>query len=211
MSKRSYRRLAAVTGAALAVGSMAPAMAARVSSSGSASASVDSVDISSVAGSLPPIAVNSGAVTTLAGSLIGTATSAPWLLLSDAHNIAGDALDLTGGVLDASMSAGLDGAVTAGLGGATANLASVVSAPVDVLGAVGSSGIMGDTMGTVHDVTGIAVPVALQTAGLATSTGLGAVGTAMSLPHTAFGVLSAIYGSSASANVGLFGSVGSIF
>jgi hypothetical protein len=33
----------------------------------------------------------------------------------------------------------------------------------------------------------------------------------MSLPQTAFGVLSAIYGSSASANVGLFGSVGSIF
>lgn len=45
MSKRSYRRLAVVAGAALAVGSMAPAMAAQVAANGTGSATVDLSDV----------------------------------------------------------------------------------------------------------------------------------------------------------------------
>jgi hypothetical protein len=55
VSKRSYRRLAVVAGAALACGTMAPAMAARVSAGegAGATASVNTVDISDVTGLLP--------------------------------------------------------------------------------------------------------------------------------------------------------------
>ena len=211
MSKRSYRRLAVVAGAALAVGSMAPAMAARVSSGGTASASVDSVDISSVVDSIPPVSVSTGGVTLLAGSLLGTATSAPVLLFNDASNIVGDAMGMANGALGSSLSAAANGGVTAGPGGATVNLAGVAGAPLNGLGSLGSSGLVDDTLGTVNDVTGIAVPTALGAADLATSTAFGAVGTAMSLPGTANGVLSALMGSSASANVNLLAGVAGIF
>ena len=211
MSKRSYRRLAAVTGAALAIGAMAPAMAARVDTNGNASVSADSLDITDVTGALPPVAVPTTLVTTLAGSLMGTAHSAQTLARADVHNLVGDALGLTGGILDAGIGAGATGVVNAGLGGATVNAAGIVNAPIDVLGAVGSSGIVGDSLGAATGMAGLAVPVALQTAGVATSTAFSTVGTVTSLPAGLGGVLSAVLGTSASANVGLLAGVGGIF
>ena len=106
---------------------------------------------------------------------------------------------------------GPTGVVNAGLGGATVNAAGIVNAPIDVLGAVGSSGIVGDTVGAATGVAGLAVPVALQTAGVATSTAFSTVGTVTSLPAGLGGVLSAVLGTSASANVGLLAGVGGIF
>ena len=57
MSKRSFRRLAVVAGAALAVGSMAPAMAVRVDAGAGAAAEVDPTmvvnDVVNITGALP--------------------------------------------------------------------------------------------------------------------------------------------------------------
>jgi hypothetical protein len=210
MSKRSYRRLAIVAGAAVALGSMAPAMAAHVTSGGNGSVSVDSIGVTDVTDALPPVALPTAMVSTLAGSLLGTAHAVPALALADAHNVVDDAFGLTGGVLSTGLGAGATGAVDAGLGTVSVNVAGLVNAPVDVLGLVGSSGLVGDTVGAVGGVAGLAVPVALQTAGVATSTAFSTVGTAFALPGTVSGLLSAVLGTSASANVGLLAGVGGI-
>ena len=206
MSKRSYRRLAAVTGAALAIGAMAPAMAAHVTSDGAASASVDSINVTDVTSALPAVALPS--VTTLAGSLVATATAVPGMALADVHNIAGDAAGLGGGLLSNGLSAGLAGAATAGLGGVAVSTAGVVNAPLGLLGAVSDSGLVGDTLGAVQGVTGLALPLAFGTAGTVTSTAFGAVGTVTALPAGVPGILSALLGSSASANIALAGAGG---
>ena len=73
MSKRSYRRLAAVTGAALAIGAMAPALAAQVGASVSADPSPQVTDVTgllpSTSGLLPPTGLVSTAQSTVAAAL----------------------------------------------------------------------------------------------------------------------------------------------
>ncbi|HEV7863588.1 MAG TPA: hypothetical protein VGR20_12840 [Acidimicrobiia bacterium] len=188
MSKRSYRRLAVVTGAALAIGSMAPAMAARVTAdtSGSASVSADAIDITDVTAGLPLPAVGTILPTALgvAGPLVANVTTAPGMLLADVSNIVGGALFLPGTVL---------GAVLAG------------SAP-----------LVGATVETVGDVAGLGLPTVLGTAGFVTDTAFSTVGTlpqtVLALPTGLLnGGLTGLLGVSASGNVnvlaGLLGSM----
>ncbi|HEY4408764.1 MAG TPA: hypothetical protein VGO87_02705 [Acidimicrobiia bacterium] len=210
MSKRSYRRLAVVTGAALAVGTMAPALAAHVTADGSSAVSVDSIGVTDVTNALPAVGLPLGTVSTLAGSLVTTATAVPTLALYDVSNIAGDAVGLGGGLLSGGLTAGLTGAAAASLGGVAVSAAGIVNAPFDVLGTVSSSGLVDDTLGAAHGVGGLAVPVALGAVSTVTSTAFGAVGTVTSLPGAATGILSAVMGTSASANVGLLAGVGGI-
>ena len=209
MSKRSYRRLAVITGAALAVGTMAPAMAARVSTAGSGAVSVDSIGVTDVTTALPPIALPTGAVSVLAGSLLTTATAAPGLALADVHNIGGDAFVLGGGLFSGGLTAGLAGAASASLGGVAVSAAGLVNAPLNVLGTVSDSGLLDDTLGAVHGAAHVALPLAFSTVGIAHSVAGGALGTVIGLPAGVPGILSAVLGTSASATVGL-AAVGSI-
>jgi len=201
VSKRSFRRLAVVAGAALAVGSMAPAMAAQVVSTNSAGAgvAVDTIDVSQILGGaqsnqLPTSLVlgNVNAVETLAG---GTAFAA----VADVQKIGYDALGgvqcvagvgtssvlglgavATGG---ATVGVGLGG-VGLGLGGA----AGLVAAPLTLVGNATTclNSLKGDVLTTANHVQG----AAMMAAGLATSTALQAPGMAANLQPTVIHALS---------------------
>lgn len=214
MSKRSFRRLAAVTGAALAIGSMAPALAAHVSSGGSTSASVDTIGVTDVTDALPPVNVSPSAILGTAGSLagpvIGAAQAAPGVVVPGALTIVGDAVGLGTGLLGTTLSAAATGTVTAGLGGVSADLGSDASSPVDILGSLGSGNIVGDSLGLAGGVAGLALPAALQTAGTVQTTAGSALGTVTSLPAGLSGVLNSVLGTSANLNI-LANSSGSLF
>ena len=183
MSKRSYRRLAVVAGAALAVGSMAPAMAARVD--GEATASANATDATDLAGSLIPElpAVNTAIVGQLSASLLGT----PFAVLGGAQTAAGRALGCTGALASGvGLGLGADADAVLGLGGLNFDAAGVVSTPVEV-----ASGVAGCA-------TGAAVPAALGIAGaaaapvrLVANAGLQTVG---SLPATVGQATGSVFG-----------------
>jgi len=206
VSKRSYRRLAAVTGAALALGAMAPAMAAHVAGDGAASASVNTIDVTDVTPALAPAGVAANGVGILTGSLVSTAFSAPFMALSDAHDVVGDAAGIATGLLGGNITAGLTGAAAASLGGVAVSAAGLVNAPLNVVGTLGDSGLLGDTLGTVQDVRGVATGLVSTAGGVAFST----VGSVAGVPAGVPAILSAVLGTSAAANVNLLAGVGGI-
>lgn len=156
MSKRSYRRLAVVAGAALAVGSMAPAMAARLDAGAGASADVDPAlvvnDVTAILGTLPLPLPELGELpiptyTQLNGTLLGVGG-----LGLGAVGLAGiTANGLVDNVLDHVVIA------TGGLSG-DCGLVSVLScntAPTTVAVPVNASGILaGGILSNTGDVLG---------------------------------------------------------
>jgi len=192
VSKRSYRRLAVVAGAALAVGSMAPALAARVDSAGTADLSVDTVDVNSILGGQSSLLSTSSpletvdSVKTLAG---GTAFTA----VNDVKTLGFDALGagycLVGAGTNAVLT-GLDAGVLAnaglgvGLGGLQLGLGldALAGAPLTLVDSatqcVGS--LKTDAVGTLTDLKGAATAAGA----LATTTAFQAVSLAQGLPST---------------------------
>lgn len=215
MSKRSYRRLAVVAGAALAVGSMAPAMAARVSTSevGEAAVSVDTLGVSDVTGLLPnlPLGSSLGAVTGIAGSVVGTATGLPSFVVPTAFGLAGDALCIPTGVLGTALDAnvGVLAGLNVGLGGVSggAGAAGLASLPVAAVGTVTGCtfGLVGDALQTVGAVRTVAAPLVatgLGVAGGVVTTATGVPGLVLGLPSQVFG-LGSLLNVTAAGNVGL--------
>lgn len=136
MSKRSYRRLAVVAGAALAVGSMAPAMAVRIDAGAGAEAEIDPAGlVTELTGALP-VELPDVALPTV-GELNGTVITLGGLGLAGVGMAGAQVNGLVDNVLDHVTLA------TAGLGGdcglvavASCNAEPAVSAavPVNVLG-----------------------------------------------------------------------------
>ena len=192
MSKRSYRRLAVLAGTALAVGSMAPAMAARVVDvDADADVAVETLDVTDV--SLPQLnqIIPGGLVTGIAGSLLATVgdvrdSSVP-VLLGDVRNIVGDAQCAANVAVGASLGLGLEGVadLTVGLGGlglsaeALAGLAGAPFAIVDGLGDCVRS-LAGHALGTAGHVRAIAGGVTST----AVTTAIGTVGVVRGVPGT---------------------------
>ncbi|HEV3364667.1 MAG TPA: hypothetical protein VG795_11135 [Acidimicrobiia bacterium] len=133
MSKRSYRRLAVVAGAALAVGSMAPAMAAQVNVEGDGTATVDVSEVTvPSAGSLIP----SSLIANAQGYALGTVFGAQGLVLNTAGQLQNDVEDIAGDLLGATsdLSVGLDASGNASTGGATLEVSGVANGATDLLG-----------------------------------------------------------------------------
>jgi hypothetical protein len=196
VSKRSYRRLAVVAGAALAVGSMAPAMAVRVNATGAgtAGAEVETIDVGNVLGSVQSnIALPTNLATNAIGGLQTTVNRATPVLLADIFGL----LDNVECVADAgltataALNARVLGAVGIGLGGVSLNVAGLAAAPVEV--AVGATeclgGLQSDVFTTVGDVRGAANAVG----GIATGTARGAVAYAGSLPGAVINTVSPLF------------------
>ena len=215
MSQRSYRRLAVVAGAALAVGSMAPAMAVRVSSSnvGEAAVSVDTLGVSDVTGLLPnlPLGSSLGAVTGIAGSAVATASGLPSFVIPTAFGLAGDALCVPTGLLGTALDAnvGVLAGLNVGLGGIAggASGAGLVNLPVAAVGTVTGCtfDLVGDALGTVGAVQAAAAPIVatgLGVAGGVVTTATGVPGLVLGLPGQVFG-LGNLLNVSAAGNVGL--------
>ena len=192
MSKRSYRRLAVFAGAAFAIGSMAPAMAAReVEANASGSASVDpNLNLDDLTGSALPLDLD---------GLLTTATDLTTLAQGRVEAITGAVESDVTGLLDTAVN--LPGLL---LGGSSTPLATV-GANGSILGAVnvlGSAGVSAP-LGAVGVLTG--APTALlgtvmnletlaevqNTVGLATEIATGAVDGASvtDLPDTVIGLV----------------------
>ena len=140
MSKHSYRRLAIVAGTALAVGSMAPAMAAHVDAGSNGSATVD---ISGGTAPTVPTILPAGFLSSLTDTALVTAQSAPGMALSDVNTIAGDLLGIGGDILASGLPAvDVNAGANASSGGSAGGNGSVsVTIPTDVLGtATGAPG-----------------------------------------------------------------------
>jgi hypothetical protein len=203
VSKRSYRRLAAVVGAALAVGTMAPAMAARVVGADSADAgvSVNTIDITDVTGMLPLGqqdlgGLGLGSVTGIADGLLTTATGAPQLVLGTALGVAQSALCIPTGLVGTALGTSIDAVANlhVGLGslGAGAGVGSLLGVPFAAVGTVTNCalGLVDTALTTVGTVQATAAPII--------TTGLDVVGgvaaTATGLPQVVLGLPSAVFG-----------------
>jgi hypothetical protein len=205
VSKRNFRRLAVVAGAAVAVGSMAPAMAASVSGGSDGSATVD---ISGVTAPTLPTVLPAGFVDGLTGTALTTAQAAPGMALTDVNNLMADAFGIGGDLLASGLpAASLNAGANASSGGSAGGSASgSVTIPLDAVGtATDGSGVLAD------DALGAAAPVVGTALGMADT----AVGLAQSAPgialETAGGLLSGglgiLDGSSASGNVNVLASL----
>ena len=193
MSKRSYRRLAVVAGAALAVGSMAPAMAAQVGSNNTAGAGVEveTINVGSLLGSVQQNQQLSP--TALLGAVTGVqtlATTKAAVLSSDVlatglHAVSGVQCIVGAGTeavlgLTALASAGAEAHVGLGSLGLGLDGLAVLGSPVVLVGdATECLGqVRSDVFKTVDDVKGTATAVA----GVATGTAMSAVAMAGGLP-----------------------------
>lgn len=208
MSKRSYRRLAVVAGAALAVGSMAPAMAARVvdvNGVAGAGASVNTVDITDI--NLPigteALGLNGlglGLVTGIADSLLLNVSSAPALAINTVTGLADDALCIPTSVVGTALGTSINAVAglhvgLGGIGGAAA-VTGLLNAPLAVVG-----GVTGCAFGLVDDALATAGTVQTVVAGTAmpvVNAGLGVVSgvstTAIGLPGMVPGLVSQVFG-----------------
>jgi hypothetical protein len=191
VSKRSYRRLAVVAGAALAVGSMAPAMAARIDSD--ATVSANAIDATELAGSLIPDlpVVNTAVVGQLSASLLGT----PFAVLGRAQTTVNQTLGCTGALLSSGIGLGFgaEGTAGLGLGGLNLDVAGALTAPVEAAtGVVGCAtgavvpGALG-IVGTAAAPAGIVANAALQTVGSLPATVGQATGTVFGLQDLLLG------------------------
>ena len=195
MSKRSYRRLAVVAGAALAAGSMAPAMAIRLddldATANAAGAASVSVDVSDVMGS-----VQSSNLSLPTSLVFGTLGGVKATLGYHAPILVGDVIEILGNV-KCPVAAALDLDVvakviaTAGLnvgnGGIAlgANALALAVAPLDVVEDIQYclAQIKADVVETLVDTKAAVTTVA----GVATGTALGAVATATGVPALVLG------------------------
>ncbi|HEV8623872.1 MAG TPA: hypothetical protein VG034_05390 [Acidimicrobiia bacterium] len=193
MSKRSYRRLAVVAGAALALGSMAPAMATRVGGDADAEVSADTINVSSLLSGVQSNQLPTGLVLNTVGSVKQTALSTAFLTLGDVHTIVGDAVSGVTCVAGAGTSAVLglgagvlaDAGVGVGLGGVHVGLGvdALVGAPIVLVGDV--TECLGDIKGDFLATVGHAQVAAGAVTQLATGAALSAVGAVQSLPSAA--------------------------
>lgn len=187
MSKRSYRRLAAVAGTALALGSMAPAMALRLGAEGTGDVNIETIDVTDVIGGVQSSnLIPTGALLTTVGSVRTLATGTAFLAITDVQNIVGGALGsarcLVGAGTDAAF--GLVAAATAdaglgvGLGGIGLGLevGAIVGAPLALVGNATTclAPLQTAAMSTVAHVQGAATAAGT----LVTSTALSTVGSA---------------------------------
>lgn len=198
MSKRSYRRLAVVAGAALAVGSMAPATAfllddldAKVKAVGAANVSVDTIDVSDVMGS-----VQSSHLSLPTGLVFGTVGGVKAALGYHAPILVGDVIEILGNV-KCPVAAALDLDVvakviaTAGLNVSNGGIAlgasalALAAAPLDVVEDIAYclGQIKADVVETLVDTKAAVATVA----GVATGTALGAVAVATGVPALVLG------------------------
>lgn len=198
MSKRSYRRLAVVAGAALAVGSMAPAMAVRISTEDGAAASVsaDTVDVDSITslldlnGSEGGLGLGLGAVAGVAGSVVTTVGGLPHFVVPTALGLADDALCIPTGLVGTALDAevGVLAGLHVGLGGIAggAGALGLVNVPVAAVGTVADCAfdLVGDTLHTVGAVKAAATPVVSAGVGVAA----GVVATATGVPGLVLGL-----------------------
>ena len=198
MSKRSYGRLAVVAGAALAVGSMAPATAflfddldPDVKAAGAASVSVDTIDVSDVMGSVESsnLSLPTGLVFgTLGGVKAAVGYHAP-VLVGDVIEILKDVKCPGGAALDLDVVAKV--IATAGLSvgnggiGLGANALALAAAPLDVVEDIKYclGQIKADVVETLVDTKAAVATVA----GVATGAALGAVATATGVPAVVLG------------------------
>ena len=198
MSKRSFRRLAVVAGAALAVGSMAPAMAIRIDDAdvkavGVAEVEANAIDVTDVIGDLH--STNVGLPTQLVfGSLHNLRTTVGYhvpVLAGDAVELAYDAIGCpVGTALDLDVAA----AVLAGAGLNVGN--GNIGLAAGALGVVAGAGdLVEDVQDCIGEIRGDVVETLVDTraavnsaAILATSTALGVVGTASAVPGTVVGI-----------------------
>jgi hypothetical protein len=145
VSKRSYRRLAVVAGAALAVGSMTPALAAQVSVSGDGDASVDvsGLTIPSTE-TLIPEALIADAQTFALDTVFGAKDLAEATVEGLQSKVETDVESIVEKLFSATSSLSLTvqaGAnANAGSGGATVSVSGVAVGGADVLGLVPDPG-----------------------------------------------------------------------
>jgi hypothetical protein len=187
VSKRSFRRLAVVAGAALAVGSVAPAMAA-ISVGGSGAGAADaSVTVPSLPapGSIIPTGLLTGAQA-YAGSTVSGAKAIVFGQVSsvqtDVSNIVGSLLDAATGLsadLTANAHASSGGVAIAvnGLGNVDSGLLSVVPTPDAAL--AGAQSTVGSVAGFgIGTATGA---LSLVNPGVVLGSATGLLGTATGL------------------------------
>jgi hypothetical protein len=171
VSKRSYRRLAAVTGAALALGSMAPAMAARVSATGTADAGVEVTDVT-----LPSIDTSAatGLLSDLSSLALGTVQATQQFAVSTAGSLQGQVDDIVGDLLGGSLLS-VDANATINVSGGSLSATGLLDADSNILGVVPSpDALVGTAFGLAGQVQTIANPI---------------VNTALGLPATAIGLV----------------------
>lgn len=198
MSKRSYRHLAVVAGAALAVGSMAPATAfllddldPTVKAAGAASVSVDTIDVSDVMGSVQSsnLSLPTGLVFGTLGGVKATLGYHAPILVGDVIEILKDVKCPVGAALDLDVVAKV--IATAGLsvgnGGIAlgANALALAVAPLEVVEDIQYclGQIKADVVETLVDTKAAVTTVA----GVATGAALGAVATATGVPALVLG------------------------
>ena len=192
MSKRSFRRLAVVAGAAMAVGSMAPAMAAHVggTADGDANVGVETIDVSNVLGGVQdadilPVGTVLGAANTARTLVRGTAL----LALGDVQNIIGDAMCLGNAGVGSAL--GVDATAlanaTVGLGGLSGSLTGALVAPLDIVG--GASDCLGSLQGHALQAVSQVQGVAATATTFATSTATQATVMAQGLPFQAINIV----------------------
>jgi hypothetical protein len=127
VSKRTHRRLAVVAGAALALGSMAPALAARVDGNAEATVDLDSL-LGDVNGSalgldglldLEILAGVLGTVQSVPAALLVDVTSLPTTVLGTAFGAVGIATQVVAGVTTTALDLETVGVVTETVGSVT--------------------------------------------------------------------------------------------
>lgn len=125
MSKRSYRRLAVVAGAALAVGSVAPAMAAQVNVGGNGNATVNISDVT-----LPTMDSITSSSVIAQDYALDAVFGAQGLVLDTAGQVQTDVENIMDDLLDATsaLAVRVDATGNASTGGVTVQVSGVTTA-----------------------------------------------------------------------------------
>jgi hypothetical protein len=203
VSKRSYRRLAVVAGAALAVGSMAPAMAAQIDVDGTTT-----VDVSSDV-ALPTVDAES----LIQGAFLADAEGFVLDTVFGAQDLAGDSVAglqtdvdaIVSSLVDATSDLSVDVKVIAGAnagpGGASATVSglAVGTGDADLLGLIPEPGTaLADVQDSLSPVVDFGLGTAFEAIALAGDAQVLATGTAGGLLGTGLGLVDGV---SLSANV----------
>jgi len=197
VSKRSYRRLAVVAGAALAVGSMAPALAVRLDgvdakAVGTAGVQVNTNDLGDTMDSVQAsdISLPTNLVFGTLGNVKNTLGYFGPVFLSDAYGLLNDVhcplyASLGGLDVDLAAVANVAAHVDPGHVVALGNAAATLDGPLDLVGDV--QDCIGDIKADAVDLVGDTKAAVGVVAGIGTSTVLGAAATATSLPTAVAG------------------------
>jgi hypothetical protein len=186
VSKRSYRRLAVVAGAALAVGSTAPAMAQRIDARavGTAAVSADAIDVSDVLGGVQStdLSLPTGLAFETLGSVRNTVGIAAPILTADVLGLLGPVQCAAGSAIGTALDANAGALATVGVSGGTisANVGALVGAPLTLFGAV--TECVDELKSDVFTTLSHGRAAVGAASGIATNTALSAVAYAGSLP-----------------------------